>query len=36
MSKNETKCVILLNEIALKQLLEYNKVLDYIEGFEDL
>jgi DNA transposase THAP9 len=36
MSFKEKKCVILLDEVAIKKYIEYNKVLDEIEGFEDL
>lgn len=30
------KCVVLLDEVALMKCLEFNKSLDYIEGFQDL
>lgn len=36
MSENEKKCTILLDEVAIMKTLEYNKVLDEIEGYEDL
>ncbi|XP_060855057.1 uncharacterized protein LOC132932707 [Metopolophium dirhodum] len=36
MSENEKKCTILLDEVAIMKSLEYNKVLDEIEGYEDL
>lgn len=36
MSFKEKKCVILLDEMAIKKYIEYNKSLDEIEGFEDL
>lgn len=33
---DEKKCVILLDEVSIMKSIEYNKVLDEIEGFEDL
>jgi hypothetical protein len=36
MNKQEKKCAILLDEISIMKTIEYNKVLDEIEGFEDL
>lgn len=33
---DEKKCVILLDEVSIMKSIEYNKVLDKIEGFEDL
>jgi len=36
MSENEKRCTILLDEVAIMNKLEYNKVLDEIEGYEDL
>ena len=36
MSFKERKCVILLDEMAIKKYIEYNKTLDEVEGFEDL
>lgn len=36
MSENEKRCTILLDEVAIMNKLEYNKVLDKIEGYEDL
>jgi len=36
MDYNEKKCVILLDEVSMMKTLEYNKILDEIEGFEDL
>lgn len=36
MSIKEKKCVIMLDEIAIKKCIEYNKTLDEIEGFQDL
>jgi len=36
MSEKEKKFTILLDEVAIVKTLEYNKVLDEIEGFEDL
>lgn len=36
MNKQEKKCAILLDEISIMRTIEYNKVLDEIEGFEDL
>lgn len=35
MSISERKCIISFDEISLKEYLEYNKHLDFIEGFED-
>lgn len=35
-SENEKKCTILLDEVAIMKTLEYNKLLDEIEGYEDL
>ncbi|CAI6377798.1 unnamed protein product [Macrosiphum euphorbiae] len=32
----EKKCVILLDEVSIMKSIEYNKILDEIEGFEDL
>lgn len=36
MSENEKKCAILFDEVAIMKTLEYNKVLDEIEGYEYL
>ncbi|KAL4091160.1 hypothetical protein QTP88_025897 [Uroleucon formosanum] len=36
MSYVEKKCVILLDEISIMKCVEYNKILDLIEGFEDV
>jgi len=36
MNKQEKKCAILLDKISIMKTIEYNKVLDEIEGFEDL
>lgn len=36
MDYNEKKCVLLLDEVSIMKTLEYNKILDEIEGFEDL
>lgn len=36
MTNEEKRCVILLDEISIMKAIEYNKVLDEIEGFEDL
>lgn len=36
MNNKEKKCTILLDEVAIMNKLEYNKVLDEIEGIEDL
>lgn len=36
MSFQEKKCVIMIDEMAIKYCLEYNKSLDMIEGYEDL
>jgi len=36
MKGNEKKCAILLDEVAIMKYIEYNKILDEIEGFEDL
>jgi DNA transposase THAP9 len=36
MNENEKKCAILLDEVSIMKTLEYNKVLDEIEGYEDL
>lgn len=33
---DEKKCVILLDEVSIMKSIEYNKILDEIEGFEDL
>lgn len=33
---DEKKCVILLDEVSIIKSIEYNKLLDKIEGFEDL
>jgi len=32
----EEKCVFLLDEVSIMKSIEYNKILDEIEGFEDL
>lgn len=32
----DKKCVIMLDEVSIMRAVEYNKFLDYIEGFEDL
>lgn len=36
MSYDGKKCVILLDEVSIMKSLEYNKIIDEIEGFEDL
>lgn len=36
MNIQEKKCAILLDEVSIMKSIEYNKVLDEIEGFEDL
>lgn len=36
MSAKERKCVLAFDEISIKDLFEYNKKLDLVEGFEDL
>lgn len=36
MKGNEKKCAILLDEVSIMKYIEYNKILDEIEGFEDL
>jgi len=36
MSEQEKKCVVLIDEMSIKTCLEYNKSLDFIEGYEDL
>jgi hypothetical protein len=36
MTYSEKKCVILLDEISIMKCIEYNSVLDEIEGYEDL
>lgn len=33
---DEKKCVILLDEVSIMKSIEYNKILDEIEGFKDL
>lgn len=35
-SESEKACVICFDEMSLKETMEYNKSLDFIEGFEDL
>lgn len=34
MTYQQKKCVILLDEVALMKCLEFNKVLDLVEGFK--
>lgn len=36
MTYDEKKCVILLDEVSIMKSVEYNKIIDEIEGFEDL
>jgi len=36
MTMCDKKCVIMLDEVSIMKAVEYNKFLDYIEGFEDL
>lgn len=36
MNKLEKNCVLAFDEMSIKELLEYNRKLDIIEGFEDL
>ncbi|CAI6347674.1 unnamed protein product [Macrosiphum euphorbiae] len=36
MTEQEKKCVVLIDEMSIKACLEYNKSLDFIEGYEDL
>lgn len=36
MKRNERKCVLAFDEMSIKELVEYNKKLDLVEGFEDL
>lgn len=36
MNVQEKKCAVLLDEVSIMKTIEYNKVLDEIEGFEDL
>jgi len=36
MEYDEKKCVILLDEVSIMKSVEYNKIVDEIEGFEDL
>lgn len=36
MTEQEKKCVVLIDEMSIKMCLEYNKSLDFIEGYEDL
>ncbi|KAL4083989.1 hypothetical protein QTP88_029305 [Uroleucon formosanum] len=36
MTYEETFCTLIFDEMKIKQFLEYSKVLDIVEGFEDL
>lgn len=36
MNYHQKKCVVLLDEVSLMKCLEFNKALDFIEGYQDL